>query len=472
MNPLDLTRLTADQLRTGYASGDFTPVDATHAALAAAELGQSAYNAVASIKQDEALEFAAASAARWAANAPLSDLDGVPVSVKDSFPLVGHKRWHGSSLADNLPPSVHNGAPVRRLLEAGAVPFVKTTMPDFGLLGSGISSQFGIIRNPWDPACNPAGSSSGAGALLAIGAGPLAIGTDTGGSVRMPAAMCGVVGLKPTQGLVAYDPPKLIGVAGPMARTVADTAALLRVVGQPDLSDHLCLPGGFSGDGAPVTSLAGVSVGVFTTMPGPVPVDPEILAVVDRQAAILESLGATVTRVAEPISDVDDWAIMSEVLMTRGLPELLRVPEDQWENIPAGLRESLLENRDTTAMEHITNEKKLEASRAGIAGRLQAFDYVLSPASPVVSYAAELEQPVVDGHAVNHMAFTAAFNLTHLPAGTVPVAMSASGMPISVQVSGHRFNDAGVLSVMAALESTRGFDLQYPFALATQENQQ
>lgn len=465
MTPHELTTLTAADLHAGYAAGDFTPTEATSAALEAAAFGGAHLNAVASLHADEALAFADASTARWRQGAPLSDLDGVPVSIKDSFPMVGHQRWHGSALADGLPPSTHNGAPVRRLHEAGAVPFVKTSMPDFGLIGSGISSQFGIIRNPWDPACNPAGSSSGAAALLAIGAGPLAMGTDTGGSVRVPAAMCGVVGLKPTQGRVAYDPPKIIGVAGPMARTVADTATLLRAVGRPDPSDHLSLPGVFDGDGSPIDDLSGLTVGVFTAIPGPVPVDPEILAAVDRQAEILAAAGATVTRVDSPMATEVEWAAMTAVLMTRGLPELLRMPPEAWDVIPPGLRAGMLAFRDLSAVEHVRNEKALEAARAVIAGRLQAFDYTLAPATAIVSYAAELEAPVVDGHAVNHMAFSSPFNLTHLPAGSVPVAMSTSGMPISVQVGGQRFDDAGVLAVMALLERERGFAPAYPYAL-------
>lgn len=461
---VDLTSATARDLVDWYRDGTVSPVAATQAAIDVAASAGAELHAVAVMNTEQALRDAAASEARWAAGSPLSDLDGVPVSIKDSFPMAGLPRWHGSALNDGAPPSVHDGAPVRRLREAGATLFAKTSMPDFGLIGAGVSSQFGIIRNPWNPELNPGGSSSGSAALLALGAGPLSVGTDMGGSVRLPAALCGLAGLKPTQGRIAYDPPKLIGSAGPMARTVSDLAALLRVIGRPDPADHLSLPGAFEGGGAAPVSLAGITVGLLLATDVPGGVDDEVAAAVRAQAALLAAHGATVVPIERPLTTAEDREAFMTVLSTRGLPELLAVPEDMWPLLPPQLLEQLLSRTDITAVEHVANEKTLDRVRAGIAAVLNAFDYVLSPVTPVVSFPAENVTPVRDDYSLDHMVFTSPYNLTSLPAGTVPVAMSASGMPIGVQVGGRRFDDAGVLGVLALLERERSIDLVHPFA--------
>lgn len=459
----DLLSATATQLAAWYRDGSVSPIDATRAAIDVAVSAGADLNAIAVMNEDQAMADAAASAERWAQGAPLSELDGVPVSIKDSFPMVGLKRWHGSKLNDDAPPSVHDGAPVRRLREAGATLFAKTSMPDFGLIGAGVSSQFGIIRNPWDPALNPGGSSSGSGALVAIGAGPLSVGTDMGGSVRLPAALCGLAGLKPTQGRIAYDPPKLVGSAGPMARTVADAAALLRVIGRPDHSDHLSLPGAFEWDGVIPESLEGVTVGLLLATDVPGGVDAEVAAAVLAQAEVLTARGARVIPIDDPLTTAADREHFMAVLSTRGLPELLAVPEDKWPLLPPQLLTQLLSRTDISAVEHVGNEKKLEGVRAKIAKVLNAYDYVISPVTPVVSFPAENVTPIRNDYSLDHMVFTSPYNLSSLPAGTVPVAMSSSGMPIGVQVGGRRFDDAGVLAVLALLERERGFAPAYPF---------
>lgn len=459
----DLTGASVEQLTTWYSTGEVSPVEVAEASIAIARTRGTELNAIAVMNAEAALDEAAASGKRWATGEQRSPIDGVPVSIKDSFPMTGLKRWHGSRLNDPAPPSRHDGAPVKRLREAGAVLFAKSSMPDFGLVGAGVSSQFGIIRNPWDPRLNPGGSSSGSGALLAMGAGTLSVGTDMGGSVRMPAALCGVVGLKPTQGRIAYDPPKLIGSAGPMARSVADTAALLRVIGRPDPSDHLSLPGRFEWDGVVPSSLAGVEVGVLTQTGGPMPVATEILAAIEAQARVLEAFGARVEWIDRPLVEKADIRTFGSVLIVRGLPELLAVPEDQWHLLPPDLLQRMSDHRSMSAVEHVANEKAVEAFRQRIAAVHDAYDYVLSPVFPTLSFPAEKTAPP-DGTDIDSIGFTAVYNLSGLPAGTVPAAMSASGLPIGVQIGGRRFDDAGVLAVLGLLERERESVIEYPFA--------
>ncbi|TDT15873.1 aspartyl-tRNA(Asn)/glutamyl-tRNA(Gln) amidotransferase subunit A [Ilumatobacter fluminis] len=461
--PFDPTRADVGTLTAAYADGEVSPVAVTQTIIELAENAGRDLSAIAAIDQEVALAAAAASEQRWSDGQPLGPLDGVPVSVKDSFHMEGLKRWHGSKLNDASPPSKHDGAPVKRLREGGAVVFAKTAMPDFGLLGSGVSSQFGVTRNPWDPATSPGGSSSGAAALVAIGGGPVAIGTDMGGSVRFPAALTGLVGLKPTQGRIAYDPPKLIGNAGPMGRTVADVAALLSVIGKPDDSDHLSLPGQFSWDGAVPESFDGVNIGVLVAS-NAAPLDPEIEHAVMSQAVLLAAAGANVTEISAPVLSDDDIAVLETVLMTRGLPELIAAPEDAWTFLPKPLLATLMRCKELTAVEHVTNEKKVEAMRARAAGVLNSFDYVVQPVAPIVSFPAEDPRPSRDGEEIENLIYTIPHNLTSLPAGVVCTTMSETGAPIGVQVSGRRFDDGGVLSVLAFLERSRPFDVPYPFA--------
>lgn len=469
MNAFGIRQSGVDELGRAYRAGELDPVEVVRvladAAEHAADFG--ADNAIAEIDRDRALDAARDSAARLAAGRPLGPLDGIPVTVKDSFPMVGLHRWHGSALNAGHPVSDRDGAPVRRLREAGAIPFAKTTMPDFGLVAAGVSSQFGVIRNPWDAAQNAGGSSSGAGAALAAGIGPIALGTDMGGSIRVPSALCGVVGLKPTQGRVAYDPPKLVGSAGPMARTVRDVALLLEVVGQPDDSDHLSLPGRFrwddTADSAPARGdFSGIRVALHLDGGAGVPVDDEVAAAVEAQARVLERLGATVeTLGAPPISDAD-WEVSGLVMIARGLPELLAVPEDRWDMLPAALIGSFREVATLSAADHVRNEKRYEAVRARAAARLNAYDYVLSPVVPMVEFAADAVSAAPSGELDAHLRFTIPYNMTSLPAGSVPVTLSRSGLPIGVQVGGRRFDDGGVLRVMAELERSRGIDIVSP----------
>ncbi|MFT4044039.1 MAG: amidase family protein [Gordonia sp. (in: high G+C Gram-positive bacteria)] len=464
MSDLDIGAASVAQLNAWYRDGRTTPVEVASAVIAVADTAGRALNAVAVLNTEEALTVAQQSTQRWSAGRELGPLDGVPVSIKDSFPMMGLKRWHGSALSDGLAPSARDGAPVKRLREAGAVLFAKTTMPDFGLIASGISSQFGIIRNPWNPALTPGGSSSGSAALLALGAGPLSLGTDMGGSVRQPAAFCGLVGLKPTQGRIAYDPPKLIGSPGPMGRSTADIAALLEVVGKPDDSDHLSLPGSWAWDGTVPNNLTGVRVGVLLTLGDDIGVHPEIVAAVENQAEILAGNGAEIIRIDKPPATPAQRAVVGTVLATRGLPELLSAPETLWDRVPAELLDGLVATRELSAVEHVTNERAMEALRATYAAVFNSFDYVLSPVSPVLPFRAEDATPTRGVFSADHLGFTLPYNLTSLPAGTVPVAVSTSGLPIGVQIGGRRFDDAGVLAMLALLEYHRAAALDYPFA--------
>ncbi|MCC7100865.1 MAG: amidase [Rubrivivax sp.] len=450
------------ELVAAYCSRRLDPVEVAQTTMAAAERAGRLYQAVSVLNARDALAAAQASSQRYRDGTPLGLLDGVPVSVKDSINIAGLQRWHGSRAYDHLPTAVIDGAPVKRLREAGAVLFAKTTMPDFGQMGSGLSSQFGIIRNPWAPALSPGGSSSGAAVLLACGVGPLAVGTDMGGSVRLPGSQCGVVGFKPTQGRVAYDPPKLIGVAGPMARSVADAQALLGVIGAYDAADPLSLPGRYAA-GEPLSSPAGMHIGLWSRVGYGPAVEPEVMRALDDQAEVLRRAGATITAIQEAPFSPADLAAMCLYYDIKAAFELHSLPAQRQGLVLESFRLEIERAGRHDAMTYLRAEAASNAAAARLRAIIAPYDYVLSPVLPVVGFPAEVVGPGGGGR-LDHLGFTAWFNLTTQPAICLPVTLSpTTGTPIGIQIAGRRFDDAGVLSLAGWLESRRDFEIPYPF---------
>ncbi len=248
----DLTELTAVRLVDGYRKGDFSPVEVTRAALERAERIQPELNAFVRLTGEEALDRARRSEERWRRGEPGGRLDGVPVTVKDILLMRGHPTLRGSRAVSPDGPWEEDAPSVARLREHGAVFLGKTTTPEYGWKGVTDSPLSGVTRNPHDPSRTAGGSSGGAGAAVARGAGPLALGTDGGGSVRIPASFCGIFGLKPTYGRVPLYPASAFGTlahVGPMTRDAADAALMLDVIGTPDARDWSALgpvPGSYT----------------------------------------------------------------------------------------------------------------------------------------------------------------------------------------------------------------------------------
>ena len=225
--------LPAEALSSAYRAKQLSPVEVTHAVLARIDAWEKKINAMYVVDAASALAQARASQDRWRVGAPLSALDGVPITIKDNIAVKGIPTPVGTAAGD-VTPAAADAPPSARVREAGCVIIGKTTMPDFGMLASGVSSLHGITRNPWNLSRNSGGSSSGAGASLVAGYTPLALGTDIGGSVRLPAAYNGVFALKPSLGRVPIYPPYLGRVVGPMTRTVKGAALLMTALTKPD----------------------------------------------------------------------------------------------------------------------------------------------------------------------------------------------------------------------------------------------
>ncbi len=233
--------LSAAELLAAYRARSLSPVEVTQAILDHIARWEPQLHATWLLRPEEALAQARASETRWLRGAPCGPLDGVPVTIKDNIATRGDPTPLGTA-ATPLVPAAADAPPAARLREAGAVLVTKTTMPDYGMLSSGLSSFHALARNPWDLTKGPGGSSAGAGAAAAAGYGPLHVGTDIGGSIRLPASWCGVFGLKPSLGRIPIDPPYTGRAAGPMTRTVQDAALMMQVLSRPDARDSMSLP--------------------------------------------------------------------------------------------------------------------------------------------------------------------------------------------------------------------------------------
>src|SRR6201990_2477844 len=288
--------LSAVDLLAGYRAKQFTPTEVLEDVLGHVAVWEPHIKALYAFDPDGARAVAKASTERWQNGAPAGTLDGVPVTIKDNAATKGVPVPLGAA-SNKLTPSPVDAPPAARLREAGAVIFSTTTMPDYGMLSSGLSSFHPLTRNPWNLAKNPGGSSSGAGAAAAAGYGPLHLGTDIGGSVRLPACWCGIVALKPSLGRVPIDPPYVGRVAGPMTRTVDDAALMMAVLSKPDRRDGMSLPAHDINWKALDKSPRKLRIGLMLDLGVGQQLEQEVRGVAVKAAKAFESAGAVVTEI-------------------------------------------------------------------------------------------------------------------------------------------------------------------------------
>jgi aspartyl-tRNA(Asn)/glutamyl-tRNA(Gln) amidotransferase subunit A len=454
--------LSTAEMLAAYADGSLSPVAVTEAVIARIEAWEPRLNALYAYDPEGALAQAAASEARWRKGQPLP-LDGVPCTIKDNIATKGTPVPLGTAARD-LMPALEDAPPAARLREAGCVILAKTTMPDYGMLSSGLSSFHKLARNPFDLRKNPGGSSAGAGAAGAAGYGPLHVGTDIGGSIRLPAGWCGLVGLKPSFGRVPIDPSYYGRAAGPMTRTVTDAALMMRELSKPDARDGMSLPPQEIDWLSLDVDLKGFRLGLQIEAGIGLPVEPQVRAVIEAAAkafadagAIVEPTPAFLTR--EMLDGLDDfwrqraWAdigALSEARRAKVLPYILA-----WAQRGANLSGSQV-YRGMSQMLAI-REAALKASAP--------FDFVLSPVAPVPSFAADLASPLHDPERpFEHIVFTVAANMSDQPSVSVHAGMTADGLPIGLQITGRRFDDLGVLRMARAWEGLRGGEVPWPVA--------
>src|SRR5690349_4636550 len=285
--------ITAVALLAAYKSKKLSPVEAVDAIIARIETWEPKLKALYAPDFGNARKAAQESAKRWQAGRPQGALDGVPITIKENIATRGGPVPLGTA-ATELAPAAADAPPAARVREAGAIILAKTTMPDYGMLSSGRSSFHPLTRNPWNLAWNPGGSSAGAGAAAAAGYGPLHLGTDIGGSVRLPACWNGIFTLKPSLGRVPVDPPFLGRVVGPMTRTVGDSALLLAELSKPDARDHMSLPPATIDWSAGPLEPKGLKIGLHLDAGSGLPVDAETKAAIEAAGKLFAGAGAKV----------------------------------------------------------------------------------------------------------------------------------------------------------------------------------
>ncbi|MER6311467.1 amidase [Streptomyces sp. NPDC001657] len=453
--PTHLADLTATRLTAGYAAGEFTPVEAARAALERAEAAQAATNCFTRIDAEPALAAAAESAERWRRGAPAGPLDGVPVTVKDLILTRGTPTLRGSRTVRAEGPWPEDAPSVARLRESGAVFLGKTTTPEFGWKGVTDSPRHGVTGNPYDPRRTSGGSSGGSAAAVALGAGPLSLGTDGGGSVRIPASFCGIFALKATYGRVPLYPASPFGTlahVGPMTRDAADAALMLDVISGADWRDWSQLgPATGSFRAALDGPVAGLRVAYSPSLGWDVPVAPEVAAAVRSAVEVLAGLGAHVEE-ADP--DIADPVAAFHVLWFSGAARVVEhLDEADRALLDPGLAEIVAQGAGYRALDYLAAVDTRMALGQAMGRFHDTYDLLVTPTEPITAFEAGVEVPAGSGHTrwTGWTPFTYPFNMTQQPAATVPCGVDADGLPIGVQLVGARHADALVLRAAHAL---------------------
>ena len=456
--------LPAQDLLAAYRQRTLSPVEVTQAVLAHMERWEPHIRATYLLRPEHALAQARQSEARWRRGDPQGLLDGVPVTIKENVATQGDPTPLGTA-AVPLVPAAADAPPAARLREAGAVMVAKTTMPDYGMLSSGLSSFHPLSRNPWDVSKGPGGSSAGGGAAAAAGYGPLHIGTDIGGSLRLPASWCGIFSLKPSLGRIPIDPPYTGRAAGPMTRTVQDAALMMQVLSQPDARDSMSLPyqpiaWGEYDQG--VQRLRGLRLGLLLDAGCGLPVEDEVRAAVEHAARLFEQAGAQVS-LMQPFMTQAMLDGMDHFWRMRSYTDLQALPEAQRAKVLPYIRAWAESAAGMTGTQVFQASQQFHTTRVATVKACSGFDYVLSPVAPMPAFAAELPSPTNDPlRPLEHIGFTVPFNMSEQPAASVNCGYTASGLPIGLQIAGARFDDLGVLQVAHAFEQIRGPQRSWP----------
>jgi aspartyl-tRNA(Asn)/glutamyl-tRNA(Gln) amidotransferase subunit A len=461
---VDLCALSATALLEGYRTRTLSPVEVAEAVLNRIEALNPRLNAF-NLVSDQAIEDAKASEARWSSGQPRGLLDGVPVSIKDIILTRGWPTLRGSKTINPKGPWDDDAPATARLREHGAVLLGKTTTPEFGWKGVTDSPLTGITRNPWNPDKTPGGSSGGAAAAVASGMGPLAVGTDGGGSIRIPCSFTGLFGIKPSFGRVPAWPLSPFGTVahvGPIAREVTDAALMLNVLSLPDARDWHALPY------EPRDYRAGLDVGVqdlriaFSSNLGYAQVDPEVADIVKKAVNVFTDLGA---KVEAKHPGFENAGPVFQTHWFSGAAALIRTVKDK-KHVDRGLLEVAAQGEKITAAELL--EAQMKRGALGMQMNLfhREFDLLVTPTLAVAAFDVGQESPE-KGRWTDWTPFTYPFNLTGQPAASIPCGFTKAGLPVGFQIVGPRFADALVLRAARAFDTARPIKLPDSSRLAS-----
>ena len=454
---LPLWQYSATELATAYRAGITTPTAVLQAVLDRIEDINFRLNAIVTLDSTGARAAADASTQRWRTGASLGSLDGVPVTIKDNILVKGMRSTWGSALFTDFMPDTDE-EPVARLREAGAVILGKTNVPEFTLHGYTDNALFGPTSNPWDPMLTPGGSSGGAVTAVACGMGAIALCTDGGGSIRRPAAHTGLVGFKPSRGIVPRTNgfPAILHdfeVAGPVARNVSDVILTMNVIGGRD-----CQPPNIHHSDNRLRIL-------YAPTFSQAPVDPDIVVAVDGVASELVRQGHHVERddtfdLAAPIDEV--WPVISQT----GLAWLLSQHSKAERCIAPPLREMARNGNAYSATDYLNALNVIKQVARKFDALFDAYDLLLTPATAAMPWPATQTHPeTIAGNPVGsrgHAVFTPFANALGLPAISLPCPFWPQKMPIGFQLCAAHRNDAGLLAFAQAYEAQSGWRTRWP----------
>jgi aspartyl-tRNA(Asn)/glutamyl-tRNA(Gln) amidotransferase subunit A len=457
-NAAALGFLSAVDLLEAYRRAALSPVEVVRDCLERIGRDASALNAFLVVDSERALAEAQRSEARWRRNEPLGLLDGVPVSVKDLCLARGLPSRNGS-LTTAATPATEDAPAVARLNEQGAILLGKTTMCEFGWKGVTDSPLTGISRNPWSPDRTCGGSSGGAAIAAALGMGALHLGSDGAGSIRIPAAFCGVYGFKATFGRVPTYPPGRVAVGhyGPLTRTVQDAALMLNVISQPDSRDWTALPYDHRDFRAGLDEgIAGWRIAYCPDLCGARP-DPEVARIAADAVRVFEALGANVEEVSSPIASP---RAPFELLWAASMAQIYRKISEERRSLldpgfaaiaQTGLEVSGNQLLDAIAARHVDG--------AAMNAFHDTYDLLITPQMPTTAFAAGVDYPTGRGMTswLDWSPYTYPFNWTQQTAASLPCGLSSDGLPVALQLVAARFAEDKVLRASRAFERVRPF---------------
>jgi len=464
---------TAEDIRAGRV----TSVEVVARSLARIHDLQPALNAFTVVLDDSALESARDADEAVRQGGPLPALHGVPVSVKDHIWMVDAPATNGSLiLRDFVPPA--DAVPVARLRAAGAVIVGKTNNPEFCYRGFTDNLLFGLTRNPWDLQRTPGGSSGGAGSSVAAGMTAIALGTDGGGSIRIPASFCGVVGHKPTFGLVPKEPGfkgwKTLSVDGPLARSVRDAALMLSVLAGPAAADDMTYPGPrretYLHAVTRPGSIRGLRVAWSADL-GMLPVDPDVRAVFGEALRVLAGLDCELVEAAPATEHPAE--LWNTIALVEGFSSEGPFLTSSRDLMSPGTAEIVEAGRGITGGQYVDALHERARYTQVWAEFFKQHDILVTPAMQLTAFPVRLQTPEqIEGQPVDPFfddwcTICLPANLTGMPATVVPAGFGAGGLPVGLQVMGPRWADALTLQVAAAFERATPWSAYQPACVPT-----
>ena len=457
----DLLHLTIKELLAHFRAKTLSPYEYWLAVEERIEAFEPHVAALYAYDPESARAQARASTERWLRDAPQGMLDGIPVSLKELIATRGQPVPLGTAAVELIP--AETDAPVAaRMKEDGAVIFAKTTCPDYGMLSSGLSSFHPLSRNPWDLSQNPGGSSAGAAAAGAAGYGPLHIGTDIGGSVRLPAGWTGLFGFKPSHGRIPVDPYYVGRCAGPMTRCVDDAAIAMATLSRPDWRDGTSLPPNDFDWMDHEIDVRGTRIGVMLDAGCGLEAEPEIRDAVLAAAKRFEDAGAVVFAV-EPVMTRAMLDGLDMFWRAKFWGDIRNLPAERRARILPYIYQWAEKGADVTGVEAVQGFGQTIEMRKACGRLFTTVDAVLTPTNPIVSYPAEWASPTNDPERpFEHIAFTVPWNMSEQPAASINCGFSKSGMPIGLQIVGPRFDDMRVLKLSKLYETWTGGVRHWP----------